>query len=178
MSPDLNNAEETCLKNHHSPPTAAERRSVVSNHGDRLDDVESGSESGTAPGSRRDGGPVCTMSLDEEPDDGVQAFPEGGVAAWLVVFGCFCAMGAIFGLINTSAAFEAFFQANQLKTYSHSSVGWIFSVYLFLVFFVGVQVGPIFDRFGSRVIVAIGSLLMVSSLMLLSISRSKYTIRS
>ncbi|KAJ6443794.1 monocarboxylate permease-like protein [Purpureocillium lavendulum] len=103
-------------------------------------------------------------------------FPEGGGEAWLVVFGSFCAMGAIFGLINSSAVFESYFKTHQLRDYSHSQIGWIFSLYLFLVFFVGLQVGPVFDRHGPRLLVAAGSICIVASLMLLSISTEFYQI--
>ncbi|KAK0721210.1 major facilitator superfamily domain-containing protein [Apiosordaria backusii] len=88
-------------------------------------------------------------------------FPEGGVQGWLVVLGSFCAMLSLYGLINSAAVFESYFSTNQLKDHSPSEIGWIFSLYLFIVFFVGVQVGPIFDRYGSRVIVAVGCLMIV-----------------
>ncbi len=94
-------------------------------------------------------------------------FPEGGTQAWLVVFGSFCALFSVFGLINTAAVFESWFSTHQLAQYSPSQIGWIFSLYLFFVFFVGIQVGPVFDRYGPRYPVAIGSVLIVSSLMLL-----------
>jgi len=102
--------------------------------------------------------------------------PDGGLKAWLVVFGSFCAMGAIYGLINTSAVFESYFRTHQLSDYSHSEIGWIFSLYLFLVFFVGVQVGPLFDRFGPRWLVAAGTSCITASLMLLSVSKTYYQI--
>lgn len=94
-------------------------------------------------------------------------FPEGGLAGWLAVVGSFSAMLSIFGLINSSAVFESYFSEHQLKDYNSSQIGWIFSLYLFMVFFVGIQVGPIFDRHGPRWLVSIGSLFMVLSLMLL-----------
>ncbi|KAK3936862.1 major facilitator superfamily domain-containing protein [Diplogelasinospora grovesii] len=103
-------------------------------------------------------------------------FPEGGLKAWLVVLGSFCAMSQVFGLINSAAVFESYFAAHQLVDYSPSSIGWIFSLYLFLVFFVGIQVGPIFDRYGARALVAAGSTLIVASLMLPSISKTYYQI--
>lgn len=95
-------------------------------------------------------------------------FPEGGITGWLVVFGSFCAMLSLFGLINSAAVFESYFSTNQLVENTPPEIGWIFSLYLFIVFFVGIQVGPIFDRFGARVLVAVGSLLIVLSLVLLS----------
>jgi len=94
-------------------------------------------------------------------------FPEGGLAGWLVVFGSFCAMLSVFGLINTAAVFESWFSTHQLADYSASQIGWIFSLYLFFVFFIGIQVGPVFDAYGPRYLVATGSVLMVASLLLL-----------
>lgn len=94
-------------------------------------------------------------------------FPEGGLAGWLSVFASFCAMLSIFGLINSSAVFESYFSLHQLKDYSSSQIGWIFSLYLFLVFFVGIHVGPIFDKYGPRWLVLCGNLFMVLSLMAL-----------
>lgn len=94
-------------------------------------------------------------------------FPEGGLSGWLAVVGSFCAMLSVFGLINSSAVFESYFSEHQLQDYTSSQIGWIFSLYLFVVFFVGIQVGPVFDRHGPRWLVPTGSLFMVLSLMLL-----------
>lgn len=105
----------------------------------------------------------------------VLTFPEGGLTGWLAVCGSFCAMLSVFGIINSSAVFESYFSTHQLSEYSSSQLGWIFSLYLFIVFFVGIQVGPIFDRHGPRWLVAIGSLLMVLSLMLLGLCTGKLT---
>jgi VIT1/CCC1 family predicted Fe2+/Mn2+ transporter len=101
-------------------------------------------------------------------------FPEGGLEAWLVVFGSFCSMMSAFGLINTAAVFESWFATHQLTEYSASQIGWIFSLYLFFVFFIGIQVGPVFDAYGPRYLVATGSILTVASLMLLGFCRGSY----
>lgn len=103
-------------------------------------------------------------------------FPEGGFQAWLVVFGSFCAMLSVYGLINSSAVFESYFATNQLVDYDSSTIGWIFSVYLFVVFFAGIQVGPIFDRRGPRLLVAVGSILVVASQMILGLCTQYYQI--
>jgi hypothetical protein len=95
-------------------------------------------------------------------------FPEGGLTGWLVVLGSFSAMLSLFGLINSAAVFESYFSTHQLAHKTASEIGWIFSLYLFIVFFVGIQVGPVFDRFGARVLVAVGSALIFLSLLLLS----------
>ncbi|KAK1722722.1 hypothetical protein CaCOL14_000072 [Colletotrichum acutatum] len=103
-------------------------------------------------------------------------FPEGGWQAWLVVFGSFCAMLSVFGLINSAAVFESYFSENQLADHSSSEIGWIFSLYLFIVFFVGIQVGPLFDQYGPRGLVVAGGLCMSASLLLLSLCKEYYQI--
>lgn len=99
----------------------------------------------------------------------VLTFPEGGLDGWLAVAGSFCAMLSIYGLINSSAVFESYFSEHQLKDYSSSQIGWVFSLYLFCVFFVGIYIGPIFDRQGPSWLVPTGSLCIVLSLMLLGL---------
>ncbi|KAL7764898.1 hypothetical protein ACKLNR_006043 [Fusarium oxysporum f. sp. zingiberi] len=149
------NAEDSCLKNH---PTKAN---------DPEKDVSHLPPSINSPSSQD--------RLPENLTDGAaDDYPEGGLTAWLVVFGSWSAMVSIYGLINTSAVFESYFKANQLKDYSYSQIGWIFSLYLFLVFLVGVLVGPVFDRFGPRLLVAGGCLLIVLGLMLLSLCKAFY----
>ncbi|SPQ24636.1 00004d59-7eb0-44a9-884c-f07a5290b2b2 [Thermothielavioides terrestris] len=105
-------------------------------------------------------------------------FPEGGLAGWLVVLGSFCAMLSLFGLINSAGVFASYFAEHQLAAAgaSSSQLGWIFSLYLFIVFFVGIQVGPVFDRYGARVLVAAGSGLIFLSLLLLSWCEEYYQI--
>ncbi|KAK4098068.1 MFS general substrate transporter [Parathielavia hyrcaniae] len=95
-------------------------------------------------------------------------FPEGGTTGWLVVLGSFSAMLSLFGLINSAAVFESYFAAHQLAHKTASEIGWVFSLYLFIVFFVGIQVGPVFDRYGARWLVAVGGGLICGSLLLLS----------
>lgn len=170
MTTDLNNAEDSCLKNHmgsiiHDGPN--------STHNNDLDRSEKAKQGPYLDTTNHDGSPTKPPDLEASPVDAEEPFPEGGWTAWLVVLGSFCAMFSIYGLINTSAVFEAYFKTNQLREYSHSQIGWIFSLYLFLVFFAGIQVGPIFDRFGPKILVAAGSLLIVTSLMLLSLSKSR-----
>src|SRR3569833_261493 len=163
-------AEETCLKNHTGP-----RSGIYGSAASLPVHVEWESSEKEA-----DGSPEGNGSLFQDAGSAEQAqqsfdvsFPEGGTQAWLVVFGSFCAMFCIFGIINTSAVFESWFSTHQLSSYTPSQIGWIFSLYLFVVFFVGIQVGPVFDQYGPRVLVAVGSLLMVASLTLLGFCTGK-----
>lgn len=180
MSTPRNYAEDSCLKNHRASPTEQTEYHDFLGHNARVNrstaqctgkDSEKNVHHG---GVNPDDPSTDDQYHGQSSEDDSHTFPEGGLTAWLVVFGSFCAMVSIYGLINTSAVFESYFKTYQLKDYSHSQIGWIFSLYLFLVFFVGVQVGPIFDHFGSRYLVAIGCTLIVLSLMLLSLCKSKF----
>ncbi|KAL8731976.1 MAG: hypothetical protein Q9166_003108 [cf. Caloplaca sp. 2 TL-2023] len=88
-------------------------------------------------------------------------YPEGGLRAWLVVLGSFSGMLASFGLMNTIGTFQAYVSTHQLANESPSAVGWIFSIYVFLAFGCGLQIGPVFDRKGPRWLVFTGTICMV-----------------
>lgn len=60
-------------------------------------------------------------------------YPEGGLRAWSVVFGSFSGMLASFGLMNSIGVFQAYLSTHQLAQYSDGTVGWIFSLFVFLV---------------------------------------------
>lgn len=115
--------------------------------------------------------PAPSVGTEQHEGD---TFPEGGLQAWLVVFGSFCAMLSVYGLINSAAVFESYFSEHQLAGQSPSTVGWIFSVYLFVVFFAGIQFGPVFDHRGPRALVAVGSVLTVASQMLLGLCTREF----
>ncbi|KAF3764238.1 hypothetical protein M406DRAFT_41708 [Cryphonectria parasitica EP155] len=175
MDFDRNNAEDSCIKNHPYRDTC----STINTHGfnpdasgdlEKLDSRHDEEDSQQVPSSfpERVASRMSAAST--------LTFPEGGLDGWLSVAGSFCAMLSIFGLINSSAVFESYFSEHQLKDYSSSQIGWVFSLYLFLVFFVGIYIGPIFDRHGPSWLVPTGSLLMVLSLMLLGFCTKYYQI--
>ena len=110
-------------------------------------------------------GERCQSVRNGDNDD----FPEGGLRAWLAVFGSFSAMFVIFGIINSSGALLAYFSSNQLRDNSPEQIAWIFSLELFVVFFCGIYAGGIFDAHGPRELVAVGTVLLVLSMMLLSV---------
>lgn len=156
-------AEDSCLKNHND---LSNRARGEQSHVEKL-------QRGLNADSNQGNEVTSSTRTTQSPYLPPETYPEGGLRAWLVTFGCFCGMGAVFGLINSAGVFEAYFAGHQLAEYSHSQIGWIFSLYLFLVFFVGIQVGPIFDHYGSGALVAVASVLIVGSLMLLSVSDGK-----
>ncbi|KAK9800467.1 putative Major facilitator superfamily (MFS) profile domain-containing protein [Seiridium cardinale] len=98
-----------------------------------------------------------------------ETYPEGGLEAWLVVFGSFCGLVASLGLMNSIAIFQTYNAAHQLSNYSTGTVGWIYSIYTFLAFGCGVYIGPWFDKYGPRWLLLPGGVGIVASLMLMSI---------
>lgn len=127
---------------------------------------------------------VVPSNADHEPGrdtassagDG-ETYPEGGLRAWLVVLGAWLALLSSLGLMNTLATFQTYVTTHQLEDYDEGTVGWIFSVYTFVVFFGGLFIGPLFDKHGPRWLVLTGTLSVGASLMLFSISTGKHSFR-
>lgn len=118
-------------------------------------------------------GERTTQELALEGDG--NTYPEGGLAAWLVVFGSFSGMVASFGILNSVGTFQAYLSTHQLANHSPSSIGWIFSIFAFLTFFCGVQIGPFFDAKGPRWLVVAGTICLFVGLMGTAESTSMYT---
>ena len=94
---------------------------------------------------------------DATSRDAEITYPEGGPGAWLVVLGAWCGLTASLGIYNTSGVLEVVVSKVLLPEESASTVGWIFSIYAFINWICGVQVGPTFDAMGPRVLLFLGS---------------------
>lgn len=115
---------------------------------------------------------LAPLEAEFQSDGHAVTYPEGGPRAWLVVFGSFCGMIACFGVMNTIGLFQAYLSTHQLKDHSPGTIGWIFGIYVFLSFFCGLQIGPVFDLKGPRLLLLAGSILLVVAAMLLGICTS------
>ncbi|CAI7589507.1 unnamed protein product [Penicillium crustosum] len=73
----------------------------------------------------------------EPPKD--NDYPEGGLQAWSVVLGAWCAMVPSMGLLNSLGILHAWTSTHQLRDYSESSTGWIFGAYGFFLYLAGAQ---------------------------------------
>jgi MFS family permease len=93
--------------------------------------------------------------------DDIISYPEGGIAAWTVALGSWCAMTSGLGLINSVGVLEAYVSTTLLTNTSTNSTGWIFGIYVFVSYFCGIQVGPIFDARGPRELIMIGSVFLL-----------------
>ncbi|KAF4636286.1 hypothetical protein G7Y89_g1799 [Cudoniella acicularis] len=178
-------AEDSCFKKHQSQNVGD-----VARIESQTRDVEKGGVK--LPENPVAGGPIIETqnlsastenekglsNLTRQPDsdessiieqDDKDDFPEGGLQGWSVVVGSFCGSFSVFGIINSTAILLEYFQENQLKDYSPSQIGWIFGLSLFLTFFCGAPIGPIFDAYGPRALIAAGSVLLITSMFLLGL---------
>lgn len=101
-------------------------------------------------------------------------FPDGGLEAWLVVLGGWCCLFCSFGWINCIGVFQEYYQQNMLSQYSSSSVSWIPSMEVFMMFLGGPVFGKVFDNYGPRYLLLIGSFFHVFGLMMTSLSTQYY----
>ena len=98
-------------------------------------------------------------------DDDPYEYPEGGLRAWIVVFGCFCGFVACFGILNVISVIENYISDHQLSNESSSSIGWIFSLMLFMCFGSCIISGTYFDRNGFFLPVFVGTIMHVGGLL-------------
>ncbi|KAH9941439.1 MFS general substrate transporter [Amylocystis lapponica] len=95
-------------------------------------------------------------------------FPDGGLRAWLVVFGVSCGTCATFGYVNSWGVFQAYYQLTILSDHSPSSIAWIGSIQYALVFMPGLIFGRLFDMGHFKVPLACASALLIAATFLIA----------
>ncbi|KAM9937115.1 hypothetical protein OXX80_003342 [Metschnikowia pulcherrima] len=103
-----------------------------------------------------------------------ESFPDGGFDAYTVLFGAFFGLIADFGIPNGMGAIEAYVSRNQLAHYKPSTVSWIFSLHLGTMYFGGVFFGGLFDKYGARKLLVLGTAFMFVGLMTTAESKELY----
>ncbi|KAF5337677.1 hypothetical protein D9758_013004 [Tetrapyrgos nigripes] len=101
--------------------------------------------------------------------------PDGGLEAWLVIFGCFLANFATWGVINSYGVFHDYYATVLLPNSSSSTISLIGALQLFFLYGFSPIVGRIFDLYGSRILLPLGSVITVISLMLVSLCQVNQT---
>ncbi|KAK7441910.1 riboflavin transporter MCH5 [Colletotrichum acutatum] len=86
--------------------------------------------------------------------------PDGGLRAWLCVFGTFLVVMNTWGMINSFGAFQSYYI--QTLGRSPSDISWIGSVEIFLLFFIGTFTGRLTDAGYFRPVATAGSVLVVA----------------
>ncbi|KAG2130784.1 MFS general substrate transporter [Suillus bovinus] len=99
---------------------------------------------------------------------------EGGWAGWLAVFGAFLALFCSFGHMNAFGTYQSWYSNHQLSSHSQFSISWVGSLQLWTFFFMGGPIGRLFDAYGPSPVMLFGTLLLVFSTLMTSISRKYY----
>ncbi|KAL7942439.1 major facilitator superfamily domain-containing protein [Trichoderma barbatum] len=121
--------------------------------------------------------PVTSVAASEETkvaeDDAAAGIPDGGFRAWLVVVGGFLDFAVAFGLVNSFGTFQARYES-EWTWLSTSTITWIGSIQLFILFLGGAVVGPIFDKYGSRALMFSGTAVCLLSFICSSFATQFY----
>lgn len=77
--------------------------------------------------------------------------------------------------MNSFGTFQLYY-THKFSDETASTITWIGSVQLFVLFAAGIVVGPAFDRWGSRKLMSTGTLLLLVSYLAASLSTEYYQI--
>lgn len=97
------------------------------------------------------------------------SIPDGGLTAWLQVLGSFFLFFNNWGLINAFGVYQTYYMTTLLKTESPAAIAWIGSVQSFLLDFCGPLMGPIYDAGYFKLLIFVGTFLVVFGHMMLSL---------
>ncbi|KZF25224.1 putative MFS transporter [Xylona heveae TC161] len=110
----------------------------------------------------------------EEPNTYIP--PDGGFKAWLCVAGSFLLQFASFGYVNACGIFQFYYAEEMLSYKSSSSLAWITTLQIFLLFFFGPVVGMLIDAIGPRPILIPFSTLCVFAIFMLSLCKNYWQV--
>ena len=136
------------------------------------------------------GAPFDTRSVktNKTIESVIPSPPDGGLHAWLKVFGGFMIYVSLYpihiqslnhahkpqiniwGFTLSYGAFQAYYKSDLLSSASPSAISWIGTVQAWLLIFFGVLSGPLFDLGYFRVMLVAGNFLVVFGIMMLSLS--------
>ncbi|RAO65361.1 uncharacterized protein BHQ10_001373 [Talaromyces amestolkiae] len=109
--------------------------------------------------------------VERENDQNISDAPEGGTRAWLVAGGAASIFFCTLGFANSFGTFEEYYITHQLQGESASKISWIGSLGSFLPFFAGMVAGPLFDRYGEKIIRP-ATIAYVFAMMMLSLCKT------
>lgn len=115
--------------------------------------------------------PPIIATAPEECKQQQQQQQEGGLRAWLTVVGSALIYFASFGFMNSFGYFQDFYQADYLSGYSSSTIAFIGTLQISLMYFVGPVAGALFDSYGFKRLYLVGALGCCCSFVGLSFSR-------
>jgi hypothetical protein len=95
--------------------------------------------------------------------------PNGGLLAYLQVLGGFMLFFNTWGIQNTFGVYQTYYESGQVFRASSSDISWIGSIQSLFLLLTGVFSGPMYDRGHLRLLLVIGTLLVVFGHMMLSL---------
>ncbi|KAF2203257.1 MFS general substrate transporter [Delitschia confertaspora ATCC 74209] len=104
------------------------------------------------------------------------AYPDGGVKAWLVVAGAWSLLFVSSGWINCIGIFQAQYEAHQLQHLTSSTIAWIPSLETFVMFASGLPVGTLYDSLGPVPLMFVGTFLHIFGVSMITLSSQYYQI--
>ncbi|KXJ95165.1 major facilitator superfamily domain-containing protein [Microdochium bolleyi] len=117
---------------------------------------------------------ISATSLAPATTNDDDDFPDGGWAAWSVVFGAWCAFVCTFGIFNCSGVFVQVYSESILRDTSLSLISWIPALQGFAMDSSTAVVGRAFDSYGHRWLLYSGTLIFIFGLMMTSLSTQYY----
>lgn len=101
-------------------------------------------------------------------------FPDGGFEAWMVVFGGWCGLFCTFGFVSCIGVFQEYYETGPLAAYSSSTISWITATEVWAMIFFGLLFGRLFDMYGPRWLLLIGTVVYIFGLMMTSLATQYY----
>jgi MFS family permease len=117
-----------------------------------------------------------TESGSDRPGDRAvqneREFPrEGGRQAWLTVCGSALVFFASFGFINSFGFFQTYYQEHMLKNYAPSTIAFIGTLQITLLYLLSPVTGALFDSYGLKPLYMVSAIGCTGSLLALSFTR-------
>lgn len=115
--------------------------------------------------------PVNPHAYDQEKAALAQPdVPDGGLKAWMTVAGSWLILFCTFGYLNAFGVFQDYYARDYLTSKTTSTVSWVGSTQLCLLFMMGLVSGKLFDLGYFHWCVGVGSLVYVFCLFMLSLA--------
>ncbi|EEY21135.1 conserved hypothetical protein [Verticillium alfalfae VaMs.102] len=116
-------------------------------------------EAGLDPGLTSDSSDVSGV---DNPDRDLGRLP------WLCVAGSAMFLVCTFGFMQGIGTIQVYIQLNQLNDYTTRDIGWIVGLYTSLSLLLGLQAGPLMDRYGPRLLAPASAAMNISMVFLLA----------
>ncbi|ORY12331.1 major facilitator superfamily transporter [Clohesyomyces aquaticus] len=123
--------------------------------------------------------PLTEETVEVKPETEVTEHKirqDGGLTAWLQVFGCWLLFMNTWGLTNSFAVFETYYIDTKLPNTSPSAISWIGSLQLFLTLFIGVFAGWFLDAGYIRPVIVTGTTFSVFGMLMTSLCKTHWQI--